>query len=177
MLQLCSVINFDEVQAVRALGALLLHLQDTVFNLEHTRIMSFASLARLNLDAFVKVDGMTLKGLQIFQEGGSRYSFSVLLYEALNECDTNAERHPNVIGGRGQSKEGFSLFGIFDRTRSVVGRNRLKEVLRKPIRDLPTILQRQDAVEFLMQPECVDLVAGFCRNLRRVYDLPAILLR
>lgn len=69
MLQLCSVINFDEVQAVRALGALLLHLQDTVFTLEHNRVMAFASISRLQLEAFVKVDGMTIKGLQIFQEG------------------------------------------------------------------------------------------------------------
>lgn len=88
-----------------------------------------------------------------------------------------AERHPNVIGGRGQSKEGFSLFGIFDRTRSLVGRNRLREVLRKPVRDLEVIEQRQNAIEYLMQPECGDLVTMICRHLRRVYDLPAILLR
>jgi DNA mismatch repair ATPase MutS len=41
------------------------------------------------------VDPMALQSLQIFRE----------------------EKHPNVISGRGRSKEGFSLFSILDRTK------------------------------------------------------------
>ena len=82
-----------------------------------------------------------------------------------------------MIGGKGQSKEGFSLFGVFDRTRSIVGRQRLKEIMRKPLLDLESINARQDAIEFLLQPEYGDYVATTCRHLKKVYDLPAIILR
>ena len=37
--------------------------------------------------------------------------------------------HPNVIKGVGRSKEGFSLFGLFDRTKSLPGRQKLRCLL------------------------------------------------
>ncbi|CAN0375403.1 unnamed protein product [Laminaria digitata] len=53
------------------------------------------------------------------------------------------EFHPNVLSGKGRSKEGFSIFGLFDRTRSASGRRCLKEWMLKPLHDIEAIRIRQ----------------------------------
>ena len=40
------------------------------------------------------------------------------------------EIHPNVIKGPGRSKEGFSIFGLFDRTQSISGAGKIRVKLR-----------------------------------------------
>lgn len=47
---------------------------------------------------------------------------------------------------KGRSKEGFSVFGLFDRTRSTAGRRCLKEWMLKPLRDVRAINSRQVGV-------------------------------
>jgi len=42
---------------------------------------------------------------------------AAITYQALGIFQT--EYHPNVLSGKGKAKEGFSIFGVFDRTRYV----------------------------------------------------------
>ncbi|CAN0266134.1 unnamed protein product, partial [Hapterophycus canaliculatus] len=44
---------------------------------------------------------------------------------------------------QGRSKEGFSLFGLFDRTKSMSGRRCLKEWMLKPLHNIAAISARQ----------------------------------
>lgn len=50
---------------------------------------------------------------------------------------------PSSLVSKGRSKEGFSVYGLFDRTRSPAGRRCLKEWMLKPLRDVRAIHARQ----------------------------------
>lgn len=52
-------------------------------------------IAIANLQGYMKIDFVSLKALNIFSK----------------------DSHPNIVRGMGRAKEGFSLFGILDRTR------------------------------------------------------------
>ena len=42
--------------------------------------------------------------------------------------------------------KGYSLFNLFDRTKSFPGRERLKEWMHKPVRDINIITDRQNGI-------------------------------
>ncbi|CAN0289925.1 unnamed protein product, partial [Phaeothamnion confervicola] len=52
-----------------------------------------------------------------------------------------------------RSKEGFSIFGVYDRTISKPGRRCLKQWMLKPSLDLAVINSRQDGVELFSRAE------------------------
>ena len=154
--RLSAVVDFTgETLLVRALGALLVHLQATTFQLEVGGLVPIRALRRFDLGAFVRLDANTLSSLHIFFE----------------------EKHPNVISGKGRSKEGFSLFALLDQTRSRPGRACLKEWMLKPLRSVDRIVQRQLLVELLMQPESMEVVANCRRLLGKVADVQRCLVR
>eukprot|EP00752_Nemacystus_decipiens_P013400 g11865.t1 len=117
---------FNRLGSVRALGALLTHLQSTVFALEESGAVDVTSVRQLDVSGSMRIDGMTLRSLGIMAE----------------------EFHPNVISGKGRSKEGFSVFGLFDQTKSASGRRCLKEWMLKPLHDISAISARQVASSF-----------------------------
>lgn len=130
--RLGAILDFKgEPLLIKALGALILHLQTGAFQLELGGIVPVKSLQRFDLSQFLHLDSNTLSSLQIFHE----------------------EKHPNVISGRGRSKEGFSLFALLDQTRSRPGRSCLKEWMLKPLREVEPLKRRQWAVELFMQVE------------------------
>jgi DNA mismatch repair ATPase MutS len=87
------------------------------------------------------------------------------------------EKHPNVISGRGRSKEGFSLMAILDRTRSEPGRVMLREWLSKPLASRGRILRRQAVVELLTQADLQEALAHLKRFLSKVADAAKCLVR
>ena len=65
---------------------------------------------------------------------------------------TQTDRHSTVYSvlyallsykGKGKNKEGYSLFSLFDRTKSHPGREKLKDWMMKPVRELSIISHRQ----------------------------------
>eukprot|EP00904_Undaria_pinnatifida_P009103 jgi/Undpi1/5322/HiC_scaffold_2.g00603.m1 len=87
------------------------------------------------------------------------------------------EFHPNVLSGKGRSKEGFSIFGLFDRTRSASGRRSLKEWMLKPLHDIDAIRVRQDCIEVLMQTENAEVCRRLRSQLGKSHDATRTLLR
>jgi DNA mismatch repair ATPase MutS len=87
------------------------------------------------------------------------------------------EVHPNVMKGKGRSKEGFSLFGLFDRKDSLPGRQRLREWMSRPMRSKEKILHRQRGVALVTRQSNRDFIAEVCSLLRHFHDLPRLLLR
>eukprot|EP01041_Mallomonas_annulata_P008543 gene8543-17620_t len=102
-LRLSAVLDIDNVLMRQAMCALLQFLQSSVFNLDGGMIQ-VAAIRPLPLLEYMRLDEGSMRALQIFHE----------------------DWHPNVIKGTGRSKEGFSLFGLMDRTRSLPGRQRLR---------------------------------------------------
>lgn len=149
-----SAIDLESTQLKQSMGALLNYLQTNIFNMDDGVIV-VSDVRQLELISYLRIDSSTFRGLQIFAE----------------------EKHPEVIKGKGRSKEGFSLFGLFDRTRSLPGRQCLREWMMKPFCDKDRITKRQDGVAMTARPTNRDFVTDISKLLRKIHDIPRMLLR
>jgi DNA mismatch repair protein MSH5 len=136
------------------MGALLNYLQTNIFNMDDGMIM-VSDVRQLELISYLRIDSSSFRALQIFSE----------------------EKHPEVIKGVGRSKEGFSLFGLFDRTRSLPGRQCLREWMMKPFSDKERIARRQDGVAMTSRSTNRDFIIDISKLLRKIHDIPRMLLR
>lgn len=152
--QLACVLDLEQEQSRLALGAVLAYMQETIFKLDGGKVI-VSSVKNFSQEDYMRIDQASLRSLQIFSE----------------------DIHPNVIKGKGRSKEGFSLFGLFDRTHSLPGRQRLRNWMTCPFRDKARILHRQKGVAIMAHPSNRDFVSGFASLLRHFHDLPKLLLR
>ena len=153
-------INLAATQQVCAAGALLaiLHREghlsraQTGDSDDMPAAMFLEGLSEISLDGFLTVDSASMLALQIFQE----------------------DKHPSAMG-IGQSKEGFSVFGMLNSCVSSMGRRLLRLWFLRPIINLDVLNQRQDAVHFFMHaPDVIKLVKAVLRKTR---DIPQVLRR
>ena len=93
---LAAVIDFDSKVLVQALGALLSYLQSTVFQLEEGNDIIVDRIVKAKISAYMDISPSTFSALHIF----------------------STEHHPLIAKGHGNSKEGFSLYSLLDRTKS-----------------------------------------------------------
>jgi DNA mismatch repair ATPase MutS len=63
-----------------------------------------------------------------------------------------------VIKSKGKSKEGYSLFAMFDRTKSLPGRTTLRTWMLRPFCDKAQIMRRQSGVAMVMEPDHSDYI-------------------
>jgi len=111
-----------------------------------------------SLSDLLIVDNNSYSALQIFQK----------------------ERHPSVykVGtGNSGAKEGLSLFGIMNRTRSVLGGNMLRMWFLRPSRDISLLKQRQKAVSYFMGLRNAEVVASLQDCLKHIKNISRILSR
>jgi len=81
------------------------------------------------------------------------------------------------MSGFGRAKEGHSIFGILNRTRSYPGAKLLRSWLCLPRIDLEEILERQNAVDLLSSLELRDIVENLGTFLKGVNDCSRIIQR
>ena len=132
-----SLVDLDNSLIVSPLGALLSYMQSSLFHLDDGKVQ-IATVETFSLPKYMYIDTSTFIAMQIFAE----------------------DVHPNVIRGQGKAKEGFSLLGLFDRTHSVPGRNKLREWMAKPFCDIEKITERQKGVAFAVRAASRDLIKG-----------------
>jgi DNA mismatch repair ATPase MutS len=149
-----TLIDMDSTQLRQALGALILYMQQNSFQLDNG-LVTVAAVKKLSLKSYMRIDDASKKALQIFSQ----------------------EFHPNVLSGCGRGKEGFSLFGLLDRTRSIPGRHMLRDWMRKPLYDLEKILHRQDGIQFVIRSENADIICELAKCLRKIHSIPQLLVR
>jgi DNA mismatch repair protein MSH5 len=156
---LASVINFDSQTLVRALGSLL---RNTAFRLEEGSTVTINSIRRCPAsDSFLRLYETTLRTLKIFA----------------------TEHHPlvannNLKGGSYQkSKEGFSLFTLLDRTKSKAGRERLRQWMTQPLRDVDKIRQRHVGIELFLHQDSHPAASLLLQKLSDIGRCDAILMR
>lgn len=152
--RIASAVDLDNEQCRQSLGALIAYMQESIFKLDEGAV-TVADLRTYSQEAFLQIDGKSLNALQIFAE----------------------EVHPNVMKGKGRSKEGFSLFGLFDRTNSLPGRQRLRDWMSRPFCNRDKILHRQRGVALVSRQCNRDFVGGICPLMRHFHNLPRLLLR
>lgn len=124
-LKLSGLIDLDNRILRQSVGALMTFMQSTVFHLDNGLIY-ISNISALPITSYMYLDPLSVKSLQIFSE----------------------EKHPNVIKGSGRSKEGFSIFSLFDKTKSLPGRERLKNWMKLPFMIL--IVLNNDKMVFLL---------------------------
>ena len=152
--QIACALDIESEQSRQALGALITYMQDTVFKLDSGKVV-ISSVKSFAQESFMRIDQASFQALQIFSE----------------------EIHPNVMKGKGRSKEGFSLFGLFDRTHSLPGRQRLRDWMARPYCDLGKILHRQSGVALAARQSNREFVLGLTALLRHFHDMPRLILR
>lgn len=153
-------INLAASQQVCAAGALLaiLHREGHLSpgQVEKPGDMPAAlfleGLSEISIDGFLTVDSASMLALQIFQE----------------------DRHPSAMG-IGQSKEGFSVYGMLNSCVSSMGRRLLRLWFLRPIINLQVLTQRQDAVHYFMHAP--DVIKSIKAVLRKTKDVPQLLRR
>jgi DNA mismatch repair protein MSH5 len=152
--RIASVVDLDSEQCRHTLGALIAYMQESVFKLDAGKVV-VADVRQFSQGSCMQIDQGSFAALQIFAE----------------------EVHPNVMKGKGRSKEGFSLFGLFDRTHSLPGRQRLREWMSRPMCSKEKILHRQRGVALVTRQSNRDFIAEVCSQLRHFHDVPRLLLR
>ncbi len=151
-----SIFNMSDEMVVSCLGALIFYLLDKAKAHPGGKdYIVVKDCIGLRDKSILRIDSDTIEGLSIFSK----------------------ELHPNVIQGRGTSKEGLSLFTLLDRTRSKSGRHRLREWLYRPFADVASIKYRQKGVAIMTKLEYLDLQKALSSDMVHVHDIPQVLLR
>jgi len=128
---IASIIDFDSTVLIRAIGALLYHLQGSIFRMEEGSTITINNIRYLPSRHFMRIDTATLNALHIF----------------------HTERHPIMAKGQTHTNKAFSLFTLLDRTKTKIGRQSLKELMLRPILDPIEIFKRQDVVSLFVDSE------------------------
>eukprot|EP00072_Mus_musculus_P062918 XP_011244616.1 PREDICTED: mutS protein homolog 5 isoform X3 [Mus musculus] len=158
ILFLSSIIPFDCVLTVRALGGLLKFLSRRRIGVEledydvGVPILGFKKFVLTHL---VSIDQDTYSVLQIFK----------------------SESHPSVYKVASGLKEGLSLFGILNRCRCKWGQKLLRLWFTRPTRELRELNSRLDVIQFFLMPQNLDMAQMLHRLLSHIKNVPLILKR
>ncbi|KAG3114792.1 hypothetical protein PI124_g6463 [Phytophthora idaei] len=149
-----SFFNFETTQLIRAAGALLLYLvSEKIGNqLDDVDSLYFSTVEQVALDGFMYIDKSTLQSLQIF----------------------NHEAHPSLVKGSGRAKEGFSLFGLLNRTVTKSGGCLLRRWMLTPLVSSVHINERQNLVAFFTDAENDEIRQHLLGKLKRFRDVGGI---
>ncbi|KAL5519837.1 hypothetical protein ACEPAG_1497 [Sanghuangporus baumii] len=140
---------------VSAIGALLDHLARirAMADLHDEGVagLEIQSIESICLEHFMQINADALSSLQVF------------------ESESHASAHSD------KTKEGLSLYGILNSTRTTLGRFLLRQWLLRPSLSLLVINARHDAVECLTTPENIVTSDAMCAHLKGLRNIPRIL--
>ncbi|EGG14783.1 mutS like protein [Cavenderia fasciculata] len=111
-------------------------------------------IQHISLDQYLHMDINSLYSLQIFSN----------------------EQHPSCYSF-GNSKEGLSLFGILNKTKSKIGKRMLKSWFMRPSRQRTIIEDRLDVIEWLLDQSQSTIIQELLVSIGNIRDLHMILNR
>ncbi|XP_055983524.1 mutS protein homolog 5 isoform X1 [Sorex fumeus] len=155
---LSSIIPFDCLLTVRALGGLLKFLGRRRVGVEledYNVSVPILGFKKFVLTHLVSIDQDTYSVLQIFK----------------------SESHPSVYKVATGLKEGLSLFGILNRCRCKWGEKLLRLWFTRPTQDLVELNSRLDVIQFFLIPQNLEMAKTLHRLLGHIKNVPLILKR
>ncbi len=154
-LHLRSALDLDSVVKVQVLGGLLgfLMRNQLVGDMDSSKIV-VQSIQSIPGNLALEIDGQSLQALSIFASEYHPYSSNV-----------------------SRKKEGLSVFGLLNHTRTNRGKLILKSWMNFPTRDMAILKYRMNHVEFFSHPQFHGLVQGLQNELRGVKDTRRLLNR
>ncbi|XP_054936018.1 mutS protein homolog 5 isoform X5 [Physeter macrocephalus] len=158
ILFLSSIIPFDCLLTVRALGGLLKFMGRRRIGVEledYNVSIPILGFKKFVLTYLVSIDQDTYSVLQIFK----------------------SEPHPSVYKVASGLKEGLSLFGILNRCRCKWGEKLLRLWFTRPTQDLGELNSRLDVIQFFLLPQNLDMAQMLHRLLGHIKNVPLILKR
>uniref|UniRef100_A0A2K5TPJ3 MutS protein homolog 5 n=1 Tax=Macaca fascicularis TaxID=9541 RepID=A0A2K5TPJ3_MACFA len=158
ILFLSSIIPFDCLLTVRALGGLLKFLGRRRIGVEledYNVSVPILGFKKFMLTHLVNIDQDTYSVLQIFK----------------------SESHPSAYKVASGLKEGLSLFGILNRCRCKWGEKLLRLWFTRPTHDLGELNSRLDVIQFFLLPQNLDMAQMLHRLLGHIKNVPLILKR
>ncbi|KAG9315778.1 DNA mismatch repair protein mutS [Chiua virens] len=120
-------------------------------DVDETMELDICSIEALALDQVMHINADTLCSLQVFE----------------------SENHATIHSD--QTKEGLSLFGILNATRTALGRSLLRTWSMRPSLSLQVLKARHDAVECFLRAENLPAVAALQSQLKGIANMPRIL--
>ncbi|XP_064453475.1 mutS protein homolog 5 isoform X5 [Mirounga angustirostris] len=155
ILFLSSIIPFDCLLTVRALGGLLKFLGRRRIGVEledYNISVPILGFKKFVLTHLVSIDQDTYSVLQIFK----------------------SESHPSVYKVASGLKEGLSLFGILNRCRCKWGEKLLRLWFTRPTQDLGELNARLDVIQFFLLPQNLDIAQMLHRLLGHIKNVPTV---
>ncbi|KAF9141882.1 MutS protein msh5 [Mortierella sp. GBA39] len=155
-IQLLNLIDLESNESVGCAGAVISFLSRNGIAHRSTRdgrSTMAVSVAAFTLDSFMYINKNTLSSLQIFED----------------------ESHPSMHSSIRGRKEGLSLFGLLNQTKTSQGRHLLKQWLLRPSLNMATIHQRHQTVECFVQTENQPTVNQLAGALLHMKNIPKVL--
>ncbi|KAK3841818.1 MAG: DNA mismatch repair protein MutS, partial [Linnemannia gamsii] len=155
-LQLSNLIDLESKESVGCAGAVISFLSRHGIAHRSTRdgrLTMAISVEAFTLDSFMYVNRNALSSLQIFED----------------------ESHPSMHSGIRGRKEGLSLFGLLNQTKTSQGRYLLKQWLLRPSLDMATIHGRHQSVECFVRTENQSTINQLVESLSHIKNIPKVL--
>ncbi|EFI27157.1 mutS 5 family protein [Coprinopsis cinerea okayama7 len=145
----------DASDQVSSIGSLIDHLvrqrAASDFDGDGINDLDIRDIQTLAVDQVMHINSDALLSLQVF------------------ETESHASVHSD------KTKEGLSLYGILNSTKTNLGRQLLRTWLLRPSLSISTITSRQDAVACFMRPENITTANLMHNHLKGIKNMPKIL--
>ncbi|KAF9933799.1 MutS protein msh5 [Linnemannia zychae] len=155
LIQLSNLVDLESSESIGCSGAIVNFLSRHGFahHLRDGRSTAAISISSFTLGSFMYVNRNTLNALKVFED----------------------ESHPSMHSSIRGRKEGLSLFGLLNQTKTSQGRYLLKQWLLRPSLSMETIRMRHQSVECFMRTENQTTVNQLADSLTHIKNIPKVL--
>ncbi|KAF9923346.1 MutS protein msh5 [Mortierella alpina] len=155
-IHLSNLIDIQSTESVASAGAIISFLfrqGPTQRSSRNEHSLMIFSVGSFVIDSFMFINPNTISSLQIFQD------------------ETHPSMHTSIRG----RKEGLSLFGVLDQTKTPQGRYLLKQWLFKPSIDPAVLHARHQTVECFTRTENQTTIGQLIDSLSHIKNIPRVL--
>lgn len=153
VIDILSGISFAAQSALYTLFTLTLKSISNTNNSSSNILSCIINFDKLYINDVMFVSYKTQKELKIFEE----------------------KLHPSLVKGQGKSKEGLSLYNMFNKCITPQGKKLLKHFFIFPLQKATEIEQRYNCIDDIIKMKNYSFIKSICKELTNIKDLEVIL--